>query len=279
MAVDREFLENFDASCPTGMVPVLVCSACEQKRPLRWCQHFGCPRHFHTFNMWEKHVLSRHPCVLCQFCNLLHEHPDTNSHTTATTSSVPAHSETTTTQLSVPQKLKKRLNDEYEMIEVEKHLVPLPRTPTVHDLLIVFLGTCTDEAESLHTLRAVEAIEQCFDVALGIFLLYKWERRQFHHYYITIQGSSASNSDQPPTKSEKSAPPLPSSVYGIEHLTRLLVVMPDVMKDLPLTPLDRNILIRTTNELLLFIVANQWLFVSQYTTAVNFHRSLLNGHP
>lgn len=117
-------------------------------------------------------------------------------------------------ELSIPAVLKKQLLDDYEAVSGgstgENKVVPLPRQPTVNDILIQYVqqaldrkGEANGEEEITHGLRCY------FDKALHFCLLYSSERRQEAKY---LMGNAR----------------VASSVYGAEHLLRLFVKLPEL---------------------------------------------------
>lgn len=111
-------------------------------------------------------------------------------------------------QLTLPDALNQQLIDDWNFINNDKKLAPLPRQPSISEILIDFrkvaLGknlkpdvVCSSEQE----------IKLYFSVALGNSLLYTFERIQYSEVL------EAGN-------------PCLADIYGAEHLLRLLKFFP-----------------------------------------------------
>lgn len=112
--------------------------------------------------------------------------------------------------LDITPSIKKALLDDYDAIVTDAKLVPLPRSPSVADVLRKYCeqaaesnGSSVVEEEVGHGLRTY------FDKALMAVLLYRSEKPQ----------ALAALADGR----------LPSSVYGVEHLLRLLLKLPELL--------------------------------------------------
>ncbi|KAL6757250.1 MRG-domain-containing protein [Haematococcus lacustris] len=113
--------------------------------------------------------------------------------------------------LDIPPLLKKLLVEDYDCVSQQGRLLPLPRCPCVADVLRRYVeeakegrsGSCDAEEEVAAGLQAY------FDKSLLALLLYRQERGQ----------AAALLSDGR----------LPSSVYGVEHLARLLSKLAEIM--------------------------------------------------
>ncbi|KAE9586831.1 hypothetical protein Lal_00004581 [Lupinus albus] len=117
------------------------------------------------------------------------------------------------TTIQIPPTLKKQLVDDCEFVTHLGKLVKLPRTPNVNDILKMYLdqrlkkhGSVSDSVEEI-----MNGLGSYFDKALPVILLYNNERHQY-------QEACPNNIT-------------PSSIYGAEHLLRLLVKLPESMAD------------------------------------------------
>ncbi|PVV00120.1 hypothetical protein BB559_000097 [Furculomyces boomerangus] len=118
-------------------------------------------------------------------------------------------------RISVPNTLKVKLIDDWEQITKEKLLVPLPRSPTVSEILDQYKQHYQEGAEKRKNRKHDEIIQEIlngiklyFDKALGTILLYRFERFQYHKILETHPDSEMSD------------------IYGAEHLLRLFVQLP-----------------------------------------------------
>ncbi|ORZ01080.1 MRG-domain-containing protein [Syncephalastrum racemosum] len=110
----------------------------------------------------------------------------------------------------IPEPLKGRLVDDWEKVTKDNQLTPLPRNPTVSDILNRFRQQSrVVRGESLDEI--VNGIKLYFDKSLETTLLYRVERDQFSQIL------------------KKDDTKQPSDVYGIEHLMRLFVEMPNLL--------------------------------------------------
>ncbi|KAI9015149.1 MRG-domain-containing protein [Gaertneriomyces semiglobifer] len=121
-------------------------------------------------------------------------------------------------KISIPESLKTRLVEEWEWVTKEHKLVPLPRTPTVQDILQSYslvAPTYFSKHNATHlasTLaETLEGLRLYFDKALGNLLLYRFERQQ----YVDIRKRLV----------DKEV----SAVYGAEHLLRMFVQLPSLI--------------------------------------------------
>eukprot|EP00941_MAST-03F_sp_MAST-3F-sp1_P003862 g3862.t1 len=120
--------------------------------------------------------------------------------------------------------LKKQLVVDWERIVSKKRTIPLPRTPTVLEILDQFkdakkklnLGAISENAIEL----LCSGIAQYFDQALPRLLLYRFERPQYNTFF----------NPKDETFRNESTPNLrPSEFYGAEHLLRLFVKLPQLL--------------------------------------------------
>ncbi|KAJ1787005.1 Esa1p-associated factor, partial [Coemansia sp. RSA 2399] len=123
-------------------------------------------------------------------------------------------------KLPIPNALKAQLVDDWERITKDKLLVPLPRDPTVAQMLALYqehrrttkdkrrpAGKRDDEIVD----EIVDGLRIYFDKALGNILLYRFERYQYKQLR------------------EKYPAKQPSEIYGPEHLLRLFVQLPNMI--------------------------------------------------
>jgi len=143
-------------------------------------------------------------------------------------------------QLRLPQGLKLKLIEDWERVSREKALVPLPRSPSVHELLSEFVAAKAKRSshERLYT-EVCDGLRSYFNQALGAILLYKFERRQLQQL-----------------RSEKPDVPL-VELYGAEHLLRLVVKLPELLAHAKLQREHMTVLVAKLMELLKFLQAHK----------------------
>ncbi|GIL74243.1 hypothetical protein Vretimale_1991 [Volvox reticuliferus] len=129
-------------------------------------------------------------------------------------------------ELDISPVLKKALLDDYDAIVTDARLLPLPRSPCVAEVLRRYCEQATESGSS----GAVEAevatgLRSYFDKALMAVLLYRSERPQA--MAMLADGR------------------LPSSVYGIEHLLRLFVKLPDLLAAAGAGNMNEDMLVQT----------------------------------
>ncbi|KAI9505207.1 MRG-domain-containing protein [Coemansia spiralis] len=122
-------------------------------------------------------------------------------------------------KLPIPNALKAQLVDDWERITKDKLLVPLPRDPSVAQMLMQYQESrraAKDKRKGAHrddeiVDEVIDGLKVYFDRALGNILLYRFERYQYKQMREKF-----------PDK------PL-SEIYGAEHLLRLFVQLPNLI--------------------------------------------------
>lgn len=162
-------------------------------------------------------------------------------------------------KMPIPNALKAQLVDDWERITKDKLLVPLPRTPTVTDMLEQY-------REHRHTAKErrkpmsrrdddivdeiIDGLKVYFDRALGNVLLYRFERYQYQQIL------------------EKYPKKTPSETYGPEHLLRLFVQMPGLIAHTNMDEDAIQLLKEHLGDMLKYMNRSiKTLFVDQYENA------------
>lgn len=118
-------------------------------------------------------------------------------------------------KIPIPDILKAYLVDDWENVTKNQQLVPLPRNPTVSEILEKYRNSVpkkrSGSAEADIFDEIIAGLKLYFDKSLGTILLYRFERQQ----YLEIR-------KEHPGKE-------PSDLYGGEHLLRLCVSMPELL--------------------------------------------------
>jgi len=159
-------------------------------------------------------------------------------------------------KIPIPDPLKLQLVDDWENITKDKKLVPLPRKPTVVEILSEYKKASAelkkDEKNREIDLisEMLDGIQLYFDRALGNILLYHFERQQ----YIEIESKNE----------EKKM----SEIYGAEHLLRLFVQFPFLLEETNLDQDSLTIIQQYMVEFLKFLADNQKkFFTTEYEPA------------
>eukprot|EP00937_MAST-01D_sp_MAST-1D-sp2_P000529 g529.t1 len=148
-------------------------------------------------------------------------------------------------KVPIPFGLKKQLVDDWEAVTREpRHLVPLPRSPSVAQVLAEFV-----EAKRKSVPNAVQNFQEVcdgiklyFDRALGTILLYRSEREQY----------DAWRAEQPEADA--------SAHYGAEHLLRLFVRLPYLLAQTDLDEGEMQQLQAKLGDVLKFLQKRQAVF-------------------
>ncbi|EEB05342.2 Clr6 histone deacetylase complex subunit Alp13 [Schizosaccharomyces japonicus yFS275] len=139
-------------------------------------------------------------------------------------------------QMEVPNLLKLWLVNDWEYITKNQQLIPVPRKPTVRDVIRSFreqqMQSITDEIEADVFEQAMSGLLLYFNKCLGNMLLYRFERQQ---YLEVIR-------EHPNTEM--------ADVYGAEHLLRLLVSMPELIEQTQMDTESVHVLLRYVEEFL-----------------------------
>ncbi|KAJ8490182.1 hypothetical protein ONZ45_g1961 [Pleurotus djamor] len=171
-------------------------------------------------------------------------------------------------KLNVPEVLKVVLVDDWEAVTKNSQLVTLPRTPTVDDILGDFEKyIAARPASATSHLKSPEVVTPTikagllvyFDRALGMNLLYRFERPQYagiRKQYVTGPHIVVGHELEM------------SKVYGAEHLLRMLVSLPHMISNSTMDPESVGILRDYVNELLLYMEQERSrLFQREYESA------------
>ncbi|PWA64889.1 Chromo domain-like protein [Artemisia annua] len=114
--------------------------------------------------------------------------------------------------IQIPSTLKKLLVDDWEFINEQDKFVKLPRSPNVDEILKEYLEyrSKKDDMMADSDKEILNGLRCYFDRALPIILLYSKERKQ---YCESVKKDVS-----------------PSCIYGAEHLLRLFVKLPELLR-------------------------------------------------
>ncbi|KIP01536.1 hypothetical protein PHLGIDRAFT_32514 [Phlebiopsis gigantea 11061_1 CR5-6] len=175
-------------------------------------------------------------------------------------------------KLNVPELLKVLLVDDWEAVTKNNQLVPLPRPTNVIVILKEFEQyvlsqpnlNLRDPKVLLPTIIA--GLQTYFDRALGANLLYRFERPQYaeiRRQYVTGQNVIVGQ--------EKEM----STVYGAEHLLRMLVSMPAMVATSTMDPESVALVRDYVNELMAWMVQERVrIFAKEYESASVQYQSI-----
>ncbi|RKP06762.1 MRG-domain-containing protein [Thamnocephalis sphaerospora] len=164
-------------------------------------------------------------------------------------------------RIPIPSPLKVRLVDDFEWVTRQHKLVPLPRTPSVNQIIDMYCESREKKRTGDSQLTEFAAgLRAYFDRALGNRLLYRLERQQYAQIL----------------KEQPNA--IVSDVYGAEHLLRLFVELP---KLLAFTSLGKEDMTRLREQLLDLLKYMQkhakQLFTDAYENASPAHMNMLKA--
>ncbi|KAJ1978648.1 Esa1p-associated factor [Dimargaris verticillata] len=163
-------------------------------------------------------------------------------------------------RIPIPNALKSLLVDDWEHITKDQQLVPLPRNPSVADILGQYkrskLASQTKKKRGHDRYHedildeVLEGLRLYFDKALGNILLYRFERLQY-----------ADMCKQHPNR------PM-SDIYGAEHLLRLFVQLPSLIAHTHMEPDAISILKEHLSDFLMFLQKDtKAFFTTEYENA------------
>jgi len=168
-------------------------------------------------------------------------------------------------RLVVPDTLKVLLVDDWEAVTKNNQLVTLPRSPTVAEILEDFRqhilsappSNLRDPQVVLPTI--VSGLQVYFDKALGSNLLYRFERPQYadtRKRYVTGPTVQVSQEREM------------SSIYGAEHLLRMIVSLPAMVAGSTMDPESVGLVRDYVTELMTYMVdQRERLFQKEYDSA------------
>ena len=186
-------------------------------------------------------------------------------------------------RIPVPDTIKSLLVDDWENITKNLHLVPLPHPHPVANILEEYQRVQASKLEGNESeidilSEVTQGLREYFDKCLGRILLYRFERQQYYDVLAKTEGkeptlwkkSSNSKNKSSKSKGERAndsddiypsggtpsavkdidmTDMAPSEIYGVEHLCRLLVTMPELISQ---TNMDTPAVNRLREELIKF---------------------------
>lgn len=260
---DFKYIEKC-ALCKSGGLPTFVCG------------HVSCNAHFHLKDLLVSHELMvKHSCPKhCKICLNLEKFsapntvPSPNTPTSSLSSPLPPppppsspkteHSSKTgkakphsddTVSLVISQEIKQKFSFDFEKISAGV-VIPIPKEINCNIILTRYMEQLKDEdyekagITKSHYNDIVLGIEDTFNVALPRTLLYKNERKQWGQYVTQMENDARVMAKKP------------SLVFGAEHLSRLLVTLPNLLIESNVVREKWNPIIIVSNGILKFIGDN-----------------------
>ncbi|TPX44509.1 hypothetical protein SeLEV6574_g04461 [Synchytrium endobioticum] len=139
-------------------------------------------------------------------------------------------------KIPIPDALKVQLVDDWENITKNGKLVPLPRSPTIAQLLDLYRESIKSKKTVARDSRAddivaeiTEGLKQYFNRALGNVLLYRQERTQYQEQLRKLQQVHEGTAHSTGNSRNDIAGKTMADIYGAEHLLRLFVQMPNLI--------------------------------------------------
>ncbi|KAI8074909.1 MRG-domain-containing protein [Gongronella butleri] len=157
-------------------------------------------------------------------------------------------------RLDIPEPLKCQLVDDWENISKNQQLVPLPRSPSITQILAMYRTSKLEKKSIKEDPEILDEVIQglCmyFNRALGTILLYRFERQQ----YAELR-KKYPNKDM-------------TDIYGAEHLLRLYVQLPKLLVHTSMEKQSVLLLTEYLHDVLQFVQKMQKeFFVSEYQNA------------
>jgi mortality factor 4-like protein 1 len=160
---------------------------------------------------------------------------------------------------NIPGSLKRQLMDEWETVTRERMTLTLPREYTVRRILEIWATTKSKQTDATkddtNIQEFVGGMIELFNVSLGKMLLYRYERPQHNHIFY-----------------ETDSPPEPVDVYGAEHLLRLFVKLPNLVRQLEIPEAALLNIAQKSYELLRFLQKNSRKFFSPQYEPLQVHQ-------
>ncbi|KAH0305063.1 MRG-domain-containing protein, partial [Aureobasidium melanogenum] len=143
-------------------------------------------------------------------------------------------------KIFMPDSLKAILVDDWEKVTRENRLVPLPSKTPVAQFLADYSASegakrreGSAEADILE--EVIAGVKEYFNKSIGRILLYRFERPQWSDIHAQLNKGTGDLTGK-----------LPTDIYGVEHLCRLFVSMPDLIAH---TNMDSQAVSRLREEL------------------------------
>ncbi|KAF8734423.1 MRG protein, partial [Rhizoctonia solani] len=176
-------------------------------------------------------------------------------------------------KLEIPDVLKVQLVDDWEAVTKSNRLVPLPRTPNVQEILTGFKDWLPNVMPStkqrmLATVLPVivAGLQLYFDKSVGANLLYRFERAQYMELRRRYVAGPQVMAGEPKDL---------STIYGAEHLLRLIVNLPSMIAQTTMDTESVALLKEYVEYLLQYLVQErERLFLKEYEHASPHYQNI-----
>mmetsp|Transcript_30000 Transcript_30000/g.71480 ORF Transcript_30000/g.71480 Transcript_30000/m.71480 type:complete len:243 (-) Transcript_30000:40-768(-) len=142
-------------------------------------------------------------------------------------------------KINLPDGLRWQLINDWEQVCKKGAGVPIPRKPSVMEILYAFRDASRDEEGYTHN-GLVNSLQVYFDESLFGMLLYPGELELFE-----ADGG------------QRWFGKAPSTIFGAEHLLRLVVKMPELLSATEVTDMQLGIVQSQLHDLVSFLANNQ----------------------
>ncbi|CAE6470104.1 unnamed protein product [Rhizoctonia solani] len=176
-------------------------------------------------------------------------------------------------KLEIPEVLKVQLVDDWEAVTKSNRLVPLPRTPNVQEILTSFKEWLPNvmpntKQRMLATVLPVivAGLQLYFDKSVGANLLYRFERAQYMELRRRYVAGPQVMAGEPRDL---------STIYGAEHLLRLIVNLPSMIAQTTMDTESVTLLKEYVEYLLQYLVQErERLFLKEYEHASPHYQNI-----
>lgn len=155
-------------------------------------------------------------------------------------------------QLKIPDELKTILVEDWKNVSKDRKLISLPSKYTIYQILQDYKSYRTKKLSSKQLSKLHEilnGLETYFNKSLSLILLYKFENLQYLNFLkedtINIESSQ-------------------SKVYGVEHLLRLIVLLPSLISSTTMDGVSTTVLVLELEELAEFLLNRIDIYKNTY---------------
>ncbi|RCK55003.1 Chromatin modification-related protein EAF3 [Candida viswanathii] len=154
--------------------------------------------------------------------------------------------------LKIPDELKTLLVEDWQNVSKDRKLISLPSKYTIHQILQDYKSYRTKKLSSNQLSKLLEilnGLEMYFNKSLSLILLYKFENLQ----YLNFLKEDTINVEN-----------LQSKVYGVEHLSRLIVLLPNLISSTTMDGISTTVLMLELEELAGFLLNRLDIYRNTY---------------
>lgn len=155
-------------------------------------------------------------------------------------------------QLKIPDELKTLLIEDCKNVSKDRKLISLPSKYTIYQILQDYKSYRTKKLSSNQLSKLLEiltGLETYFNKSLSLILLYKFENLQ----YLNFLKEDTINMENSQSK-----------VYGVEHLLRLIVLLPNLISSTTMDGVSTTVLMLELEELAEFLLNRIDIYKNTY---------------